>query len=117
MDRLNPARTTMRSTAKSRAGPGGRSGVLLRRHRPTAADAWAILSNGEGTDRPYPDISRTLVPAHAFENGCFNSDAKRCGREAVNANPWPPLWATASSAGHSPPPALHRLAICVSVGQ
>ena len=32
---------------------------------PTAADAWAQLSNGERTDRPYPDVSRTLIPAHA----------------------------------------------------
>ena len=26
-------------------------------------------------DRPYPDISRTLLPAHAFGNGCFITDA------------------------------------------
>jgi len=83
-----------------------------------AADAWAILSNGEGTDRPYPDISRTLLPAYAFENGCFNSYAKRCDREAVNGQAMAaPLWATAASAGHSPPAALHRLATCASVGQ
>jgi 5-aminopentanamidase len=54
---------------------------------PTAADAWAILSNGERTDRPYPDISRTLLPAHAFENGCFIAYANRCGLEAVNGQP------------------------------
>jgi len=54
---------------------------------PTAADAWAILSNGERTDRPYPDVSRTLVPAHAFENDCFVAYANRCGLETVNGIP------------------------------
>jgi predicted amidohydrolase len=51
---------------------------------PTAADAWAELSTGERTDRPYPDVSRTLIPAHAFENGCFVAYANRCGEETVN---------------------------------
>lgn len=50
---------------------------------PTAADAWARLSSGERTDRPYPDVSRTLIPAHAFENGCFVAYANRCGVERV----------------------------------
>ncbi|MFZ0408447.1 MAG: carbon-nitrogen hydrolase family protein [Cyanobium sp.] len=54
---------------------------------PTAADAWAILSDGERTDRPYPDVSRTLLPAHAFENGCFIAYANRCGVEAVHGRP------------------------------
>jgi len=54
---------------------------------PTAADAWAILSTGERTDRPYPDVSRTLLPAHAFENGCFIAYANRCGLELVNGEP------------------------------
>lgn len=30
---------------------------------PTAADAWARLSDGRRTDRPYPDVSRTLLVA------------------------------------------------------
>jgi hypothetical protein len=30
---------------------------------PTAAESWARLSDGRLTDRPYPDISRTLIPA------------------------------------------------------
>ncbi|WP_219904447.1 carbon-nitrogen hydrolase family protein [Aphanothece minutissima] len=51
---------------------------------PTAADAWAELSTGERTDRPYPDVSRTLIPAHAFQNGCFVAYANRCGEETVN---------------------------------
>jgi predicted amidohydrolase len=50
---------------------------------PTAADGWARLSDGRLTDRPYPDISRTLVPAHAFENRCFVAYANRCGEETV----------------------------------
>jgi len=51
---------------------------------PTAADAWAQLSDGSRTDRPYPDVSRTLIPAHAFENGCFVAYANRCAEERVN---------------------------------
>jgi predicted amidohydrolase len=54
---------------------------------PTAADAWAVLSDGSRTDRPYPDISRTLLPAHAFENGCFIAYANRCGVETVAGTP------------------------------
>jgi len=51
---------------------------------PTAADTWARLSSGERTNRPYPDVSRTLIPAHAFENGCFVAYANRCGEERVD---------------------------------
>ena len=51
---------------------------------PTAADAWAMLSTGERTDRPYPDISRSLIPANAIHNGCFVAYANRCGEETVD---------------------------------
>lgn len=51
---------------------------------PTAADAWAELSTGERTDRPYPDVSRTLIPAHAIHNHCFVAYANRCGVETVD---------------------------------
>jgi predicted amidohydrolase len=54
---------------------------------PTAADTWAQLSDGRRTERPYPDISRTLLPAHAFENGCFIAYANRCGEETVAGRP------------------------------
>ena len=54
---------------------------------PTAAESWARLSDGRLTDRPYPDISRTLIPAHAFENRCFVAYANRCGEETVNGLP------------------------------
>ena len=50
---------------------------------PTAADAWAVLSDGQRTEQPYPDVSRTLLPAHAFENDCFIAYANRCGEERV----------------------------------
>ncbi|WP_225867148.1 carbon-nitrogen hydrolase family protein [Cyanobium sp. PCC 7001] len=51
---------------------------------PTAADAWAMLSTGEHTDRPYPDVSRSLIPANAIQNDCFVAYANRCGEETVN---------------------------------
>lgn len=51
---------------------------------PTAADAWALLSSGERTDRPYPDVSRSLIPANAIHNHCFVAYANRCGVETVN---------------------------------
>ena len=51
---------------------------------PTAADTWAELSTGQRTTLPYPDVSRTLVPAHAFQNRCFVAYANRCGEEHVN---------------------------------
>ncbi|MDD4915773.1 MAG: hypothetical protein PHW13_12140 [Methylococcales bacterium] len=37
---------------------------------PTAADEWAVVG-GRKTDFPYPDATRFLIPAHAFENGIF----------------------------------------------
>lgn len=51
---------------------------------PTAADAWAILSTGERTDRPYPDVSRSLILANAIHNQCFVAYANRCGVETVD---------------------------------
>ncbi|MCT0226321.1 carbon-nitrogen hydrolase family protein [Synechococcus sp. CS-1328] len=51
---------------------------------PTAADTWAELSTGQRTTLPYPDVSRTLLPAHAFQNRCFVAYANRCGEESVN---------------------------------
>jgi predicted amidohydrolase len=51
---------------------------------PTAADLWAELSTGQRTSQPYPDVSRTLLPAHAIHNGCFIAYANRCGVETVD---------------------------------
>jgi predicted amidohydrolase len=44
----------------------------------------ARLSDGRLTDRPYPEISRPLLPDHAMENSCFVAYANRCGEETVN---------------------------------
>jgi predicted amidohydrolase len=46
-----------------------------------------VLSDGTRTDRPYPDVSRSLLPAHAFENDCFIAYANRCGEERVAGRP------------------------------
>jgi predicted amidohydrolase len=50
---------------------------------PTAADLWAELSTGQRTSQPYPDVSRTLIPANAIQNNCFLAYANRCGVETV----------------------------------
>lgn len=50
---------------------------------PTAADLWAELSSGRRTSQPYPDVSRTLIPANAIQNRCFVAYANRCGVETV----------------------------------
>ncbi len=51
---------------------------------PTAADESTILSTGKWTTKPYPDISRTLIPAHAYENNMFISYSNRCQEETLN---------------------------------
>lgn len=55
---------------------------------PTAADTWVRLSDGRRTSPPYPDVSRTLLPAHAFQDFCFVAYANRCGLETVEGEPW-----------------------------
>ncbi|MEM1059762.1 MAG: carbon-nitrogen hydrolase family protein [Verrucomicrobiota bacterium] len=55
---------------------------------PTAADYYYTLTTGERTRVPYPDISRNLIPAHAFENHCFIAYSNRCGYEHVGAQNW-----------------------------
>lgn len=62
----------------------GASLVLI----PTAADTWVRLSDGRRTAHPYPDVSRSLLPAHAFANGCFVAYANRCGLELVEGEAW-----------------------------
>ncbi|MCP9800643.1 hypothetical protein KBY67_07665 [Synechococcus sp. RedBA-s] len=62
---------------------------------PTAANAWMLLCDGRRTDRPYPDVSRTLLPAHAFSSQSFAAKANRCGEESVGEQVWGPTWATA----------------------
>lgn len=51
---------------------------------PTAADESTILSTGKWTVAPYPDISKTLIPAHAYENLMFISYSNRCQEETLN---------------------------------
>jgi predicted amidohydrolase len=51
---------------------------------PTAADESTILSTGKWTTQAYPDISKTLIPAHAYENNMFLSYSNRCQEETLN---------------------------------
>lgn len=51
---------------------------------PTAADEWATLSDGSRTTKPYPDISKTLLPAHAYENEMFIAYSNHCNEEMVD---------------------------------
>jgi predicted amidohydrolase len=55
---------------------------------PTAADNYYILPNGKRTSVPYPDISRLLLPAHAYENKLFIAYCNRCGQERVGRHCW-----------------------------
>lgn len=55
---------------------------------PTAADYQYRLPDGTRTTMPYPDISRTLIPAHAYENRCFIAYCNRCGAEQVGGHTW-----------------------------
>ncbi|MCK5683532.1 carbon-nitrogen hydrolase family protein [bacterium] len=48
---------------------------------PTAADVWTLLSTGERTKMPYPDVSQNLIPAHALENIMFVAYCNRAGIE------------------------------------
>jgi len=48
---------------------------------PTAADVWTLLSTGEKTKMPYPDVSQNLIPAHALENIMFVAYCNRSGIE------------------------------------
>jgi predicted amidohydrolase len=50
---------------------------------PTAADESTRLSTGKWTTPPYPDISKTLIPAHAWENIIFVSYSNRCLEETL----------------------------------
>ena len=55
---------------------------------PTAADFYYKLADGSRTEVPYPDITRNLIPAHAYENNCFVSYCNRCGTETVGPGTW-----------------------------
>ncbi len=55
---------------------------------PTAADYYYTLPDGHRTHVPYPDVTHTLIPAHAYENVCFIAYCNRSGR---GASQWPHL--------------------------
>lgn len=55
---------------------------------PTAADFYYNLSGGTRTAVPYPDITRNLIPAHAYENQCFVAYCNRAGTESVGPGTW-----------------------------
>jgi predicted amidohydrolase len=54
---------------------------------PTAADESTKLSTGKWTSPPYPDVSTTLIPAHAWENGVFVAYCNRCLGETLEGEP------------------------------
>jgi predicted amidohydrolase len=55
---------------------------------PTAADYYYTLPDGRRTTVPYPDITLTLIPAHAYENVCFIAYCNRFGREHLGGHTW-----------------------------
>ena len=55
---------------------------------PTAADYYYKLADGTRTAVPYPDITRNLIPAHAYENNCFVAYCNRSGTERVGSGSW-----------------------------
>ncbi len=55
---------------------------------PTAADYYYNLADGTRTAVPYPDITRNLIPAHAYENHCFVAYCNRSGTERVGNGSW-----------------------------
>lgn len=55
---------------------------------PTAADYFYTLPDGRRTSVPYPDVSKTLLPAHSYENHIFIAYINRYGYETVNGNSW-----------------------------
>jgi predicted amidohydrolase len=48
---------------------------------PTAADVWTLLSTGERTKMPYPDVSQNIIPVRALENVIFVAYCNRAGGE------------------------------------
>ena len=48
---------------------------------PTAADIWTLLSTGERTKIPYPDVSHNVIPVRALENHIFVAYCNRAGAE------------------------------------
>lgn len=55
---------------------------------PTAADYYYTLADGSQAQVPYPDVSRTLIPARAYENKLFIAYANRYGGEKRGGHEW-----------------------------
>jgi predicted amidohydrolase len=55
---------------------------------PTAADHYYIKPDGKRTNVPYPDISKLLIPANAYENNIFVAYSNRCGTEKIGNCEW-----------------------------
>ena len=55
---------------------------------PTAADGYYTLPDGNRSPVPYPDISRLLIPANAYQNNIFCAYANRRGYEHIGEDQW-----------------------------
>ncbi len=55
---------------------------------PTAADNYYALPSGKRSDVPYPDISKTLIPAYAYANNIFFAYSNRVGYERRGKDEW-----------------------------
>jgi predicted amidohydrolase len=55
---------------------------------PTAADCYDTAPDGKRSALPYPDISRTLIPANAYTNNIFFAYSNHCGYESLEGHSW-----------------------------
>jgi len=55
---------------------------------PTAADCYDTAPNRTRSALPYPDISRTLIPAYAYANNIFFAYSNHCGYESLKGHQW-----------------------------
>ncbi|BAF71834.1 carbon-nitrogen hydrolase family protein [Sulfurovum sp. NBC37-1] len=55
---------------------------------PTAADNYYTLPDGKRSNVPYPDISKTLIPAYAYANNIFFAYSNRAGYERRGKDQW-----------------------------
>jgi predicted amidohydrolase len=55
---------------------------------PTAADEYYIKPDGQRTNVPYPDVSKLLIPADAYQNNIFVAYSNRCGIEKIGNKQW-----------------------------
>ncbi|MCB2227038.1 MAG: carbon-nitrogen hydrolase family protein [Desulfarculaceae bacterium] len=55
---------------------------------PTAADCYDTAPDGKRSALPYPDISRSLIPAYAYANNIFFAYSNHCGYESLKGHSW-----------------------------